>query len=142
MTAQSSLDPFVTEALKLLKQYSCIDIKTAESESDREQLRQAIILVTSLSEYNNLGICADDEKAGFAALTDYLKALGYDTKVEFASDPEIEGAVYIKFNMQKMSYYLDSYTGTYRGVLVSCQSENDKIVGTYGHFPLDLFSKV
>ncbi len=38
-----------------------------------------------------------------------------------------------------MSYYLDQYTGEYRGVLVSCQSEDDLIAGTYGHFPLDLF---
>ena len=41
-----------------------------------------------------------------------------------------------------MSYYLDDYIGKYRGVLVSCQSEDDKIVGTYGHFPLDLFSNL
>jgi len=54
--------------------------------------------------------------------------------------PEL-GAVYIKYNTQRQASYLDSYTGTYRGVLVSCQSENDQLVGTYGHFPLDLFSE-
>ncbi|MDJ0594500.1 MAG: DUF1824 family protein [Pleurocapsa sp. MO_226.B13] len=48
--------------------------------------------------------------------------------------------VYLKFSTQKMSYYSSEYTGEYRGVLVSIQSEDDLIAGTYGHFPLDLFA--
>ena len=39
-----------------------------------------------------------------------------------------------------MSYYSSEYTGEYRGVLVSYQSEDNLIAGTYGHFPLNLFS--
>jgi hypothetical protein len=136
---QQSTNLTVEEALKILKEYSCVQLKTAEAKTDREQLRQALLLLTGLSEYNNLGICADNATEGFAALSSYLKALGYDANFEPASIPETQGAVYLKFNTQKMSYYLDSYTGSYRGVLVSCQSENDTLVGTYGHFPLDLF---
>jgi hypothetical protein len=127
-------------ALKLLKEYSCIQIKQAESETEKENLRQAIKLITSLSEYENIGICADNYQQGFLALSSYLKALGYEANLNLDSLPKGEDSVYIKFNTQKMNYYLDSYTGTYRGVLISCQGEDDSIVGTYGHFPLDLFS--
>jgi hypothetical protein len=140
MTAQQSTNLSVEEALKILKEYSCVQIKTVESEVDKEQLRQALLLVTSFSEYENLGICADNVQQGFAALSGYLKALGYETSLDLASIPESQDGVYIKFNTQKMSYYLDSYTGHYRGVLISCQSENDNLVGTYGHFPLNLFN--
>jgi hypothetical protein len=41
--------------------------------------------------------------------------------------------------IQKDSFYIDAYTGSYRGVLVACQSDNEELQGTYGHFPLDLF---
>jgi hypothetical protein len=140
MTTRQLPNLNLEEALKILKEYSCVQIKNPESVVDKEQLKQALILIISLSESENFGICADDAQEGLAALFDYLKATGYETNVDRASASEIEGGVYIKFNTQKMSYYLDSYTGNYRGVLVSCQSENDTIVGTYGHFPLDLFS--
>jgi len=102
----------IEEALKLLKEYGCIKLKIAQSSEEEEALRQAILLVNQGSESINLGICADNNEA-----------------------------VYIKYNTQRQASYLDSYTGTYRGVLVSCQSENDQLVGTYGHFPLDLFSE-
>ncbi|MGL5033413.1 MAG: DUF1824 family protein, partial [Microcystaceae cyanobacterium] len=54
--------------------------------------------------------------------------------------PEIEGPVYLKFNTKKMSHYLDTYDGSYRGVLISCQMEDDNLTGTYGYFPLNLFA--
>jgi Tfp pilus assembly protein PilF len=133
-------------ALKLLKKYSCIENKLVESEADKEQLRQAIQMITSLSEYENLGICADNAKQGFTALSSYLKALGYTSNIDIdtLSKSNIsdisEKSIYIKYNTQKQTHYLDSYNGTYRGVLISCQGEDDKIVGTYGHFPLDLFN--
>jgi Domain of unknown function (DUF1824) len=140
MAARQSLDFTVDEALQLLKKFSCSAIATPELEVEPEQLRQALLLVTSLSESENLGICADNPQQGFAALASYLKALGYQANFEQTLTCDIQGAIYIKFNTQKMSCYFDSYTGSYRGVLVSCQSDNDKLVGTYGHFPLDLFS--
>jgi hypothetical protein len=117
----------IEEALKLLKEYGCIKLKIAQSSEEEEALRQAILLVNQGSESINLGICADNNEEGFKALKSYLQALGYPL-------PNI------KYNTQRQASYLDSYTGTYRGVLISCQSENDQLVGTYGHFPLDLFS--
>lgn len=128
------------EALKVLKTYSCIETNEIKSEIEKEKLRQALLLVTSLSDYENLGICADNSEQGFKALITYLKALGYRTSFNPTHNSSILSPVYIKFNTQKMSYYLDAYIGDYRGVLISCQSENDAIVGTYGHFPLNLFN--
>jgi hypothetical protein len=174
MTAQPSTNLTVEEALKILKEYSCVQIRTVTSKINSEELRQALLLITNLSEYENLGICADNAEEGFTALSEYLKAFKYDLNVDSLLRAEsekkssasqkkddrsyfnangdkivsvgekttVEGAVYIKFNTQKKTYYLDSYTGSYRGVLVSCQSENDTLVGTYGHFPLDLFADV
>ena len=75
----------------------------------------------------------------FEGLSNYLKALGYENALDIASLSPQENAVYLKFNTQKNSHYLDSYDGDYRGVLISCQSEDDNISGTYGYFPLDLF---
>lgn len=123
------------EALKLLKKYSC---STTQTESNHQQLRQALLLVTSESEWENLGICAENTASAIAALKSYLKALGYKSNLNLAEIPNFNEAVYLKFNTQKMSYYLDRYTGEYRGVLVSCQGE-EKVIGTYGYFPLDLF---
>ncbi|PSF36022.1 DUF1824 domain-containing protein [Aphanothece hegewaldii CCALA 016] len=139
MSTQQQISLTIEEALKLLKEYSYIQVQTVEKEADQELLRQALLLVTSLTEYETLGVCADHVEQGFTALVNYLKALGYEIKLERDQLEEKQGAVYIKFNSQKMSYYIDSYTGSYRGVLISCQGENDTLVGTYGHFPLDLF---
>lgn len=139
MSTQQQASLTIEEAIQLLKEYSCIQIRTVELDPDREQLREALLLVTSLSEYETLGVCADNAEQGLKALANYLKALGYEANLEPSQSLEKQGSVYIKFNTQKMSYYIDSYTGSYRGVLISCQGENDTLVGTYGHFPLDLF---
>ncbi|MEG3439414.1 DUF1824 family protein [Pannus brasiliensis CCIBt3594] len=130
----------IEEALKLLKEYGCITPSIAPSPEQKETLRNAILLVNQGSEYINLGICADSVEEGLKALQQYLLALGYTAKIEPVESPAIEGAIYLKYSTKKQSYYVDSYTGTYRGVLISCQSEDDRLVGTYGHFPLDLFA--
>lgn len=139
MTTQQQTTLDVEKALKLLREYSCLQLQTVESQTDQEQLRQALLLITNLSEYETLGVCADHAEQGFTALSNYLKALGYNLPSDRNQLPKQEGAVYIKFNSQTMNYYVDSYTGSYRGVLISCQGENDCLLGTYGHFPLDLF---
>ncbi|MGH2414825.1 MAG: DUF1824 family protein [Microcystaceae cyanobacterium] len=139
MSTQQQTDLTVQKALNILKEFSCIQIKTVETEAEKEQLRQALLLITNLSEHENLGICADNAIQGFAALSSYLQALGYDVSFDRASISSSNEPVYIKFNTQRMAHFVDSYTGSYRGVLVSCQSENDILVGTYGHLPLDLF---
>jgi hypothetical protein len=130
----------IEEALKLLKEYGCIELKIAQLPEEEAALRQAILLVNQGSESINLGICADNAEEGFVSLKSYLQALGYAAPTTLPETNLDQGAVYIKYNTQRLASYLDSYTGTYRGVLISCQSENDQLVGTYGHFPLDLFS--
>jgi Domain of unknown function (DUF1824) len=130
----------IEEALKLLKEYGCIQLKIAQSPEEEDALRQAILLVNQGSESINLGICADNIVLGLQALKSYLQVLGYPLPNTLPEDSPEQGAVYIKYNTQRQASYLDAYTGTYRGVLISCQSENDQLVGTYGHFPLDLFS--
>lgn len=131
----------VEESLKTLKEYSCIKVKTVESQEDKQKLREALILIASLSEYTNIGVCADDPEIGFETLLSYVKAFGYSYEhIQAATIPDGIDGVYIKYNSKKMSYYLDSYSGEHRGVLVSCQGEDEAmIIGTYGHFPLDLF---
>lgn len=130
----------IEEALKLLKEYGCISPPLAPSSEQKEALKNAILLVNEGSEYINLGICADRVEEGLKALREYLLALGYAVNIEPVEAPANEGGIYLKYSTKKQSYYVDSYTGTYRGVLISCQSEDDRLVGTYGHFPLDLFA--
>lgn len=131
----------VEQALKLLGEFSCTETKSVDSAAEKAQLRQALLLITRLSDYQNLGVCADTVQQGLLALETYLKALGYNFPLDTTGVNASIAPVYIKFNTLKGSYYLDTYTGKYRGVLVSCQSsESEAINGTYGHFPLDLFS--
>lgn len=130
----------LSEARKILDSFSCIQIKLAESEVEKEQLRRALLCVVEQAEGENLGVCAEDAKQGYAALQQYLAALGYDISFETVDLAEAPAPIYIKFNCQKLSHFCDRYTGDYRGVLVSCQSEDDRINGTYGHLPLDLFA--
>ncbi|XWK90431.1 MAG: DUF1824 family protein [Phormidium sp.] len=130
----------VEQGQKILKEYSCIDIKVVESEAEKALLRQALKLIADLADYVNFGICAETTEQGFIALKNYLSGLGYNVSLDTGKITEISGSVYIKFNTNKQSFYLDSYTGNYRGVLVSCQSSaREDISGTYGHLPLDLF---
>ena len=90
------------------------------------------------SESENFGICADTLQEAQQALASYLQALGYGHQVPNPLG-EHSGPVYLKFNTQKQSPYLDGYDGPYRGVLIACQSDSTAINGTYGYFPLDLF---
>lgn len=139
MNTQNPTNLTVEEAQKILEAFSCVD-KAADLELDKALVRQALLLLASKSDYQNLGVCADSAAQGLLALETYLQALGYEVALNGAGNNSFVGSVYIKFNTQRKSYYLDSYTGKYRGVLVSCQSlEDEAINGTYGHLPLDLF---
>lgn len=140
MNQQNQASLTVEKAEKILKEYSCTDIKLVELDSEKALLRQALQLIVDLADYVNFGICAETTEQGFKALQEYLNGLGYNVSLDTQKTTEIPGSVYIKFNTNKQSYYLDSYTGNYRGVLVSCQSSaREDISGTYGHLPLDLF---
>lgn len=137
MTSQEDNLP-VSEALKILRNYSRTPLKTDDLVKKKE-LQQALKLIVGLSESENFGVCADNAEQGIRALLSYLETFGYRANFDLTSIPDSNTPVYIKFNTRKMSHYFDSYTGPYRGVLVACQSEDDTIAGTYGHFPLGLF---
>lgn len=131
----------LTEADRLLKQFSCLQPPNPaleEDSVDRPLLRQALLQVVAESEYQMLGICADSIDQGRSALHTYAKALGYPSDLEVQP---IDGAIYIKFNPKAMSCYASPYEGEHRGVLVSCQStDGEGINEMYGHLPLDLFA--
>lgn len=126
----------VVEAQNILRAFNCMETKSV-AVSEKPLIRQALLLLTSLSDYQILGICADTVVQGLLALETYSKALGYQPTLDLASVP---GPVYIKFNPKSGLRYLDSYLGNHRGVLVSCQSsQSGSINEMYGHLPLDLF---
>ena len=137
MSAQSSTNLTVQEAQNLLKPFNCLEGKTVNSESEKVLLRQALLLLVEVSDYQILGICADSTAEGLLALKSYSEALGCESNVELTP---IDSPVYIKFNPKTGLCYLDSYTGTHRGVLVSYQSAYEGGINEmYGHLPLDLF---
>jgi hypothetical protein len=137
MSTQNSVNLTVQEAQKLLKPFNCTEGKSINSASEKALIQQALLLLTNLSDYQILGICADTAEQGLFALKTYSEALGYDPTLDLSS---VDGPVYIKFNPKSGLCYLDSYTGTHRGVLVSCQSVYDGGINEmYGHLPLDLF---
>ncbi|QDZ41542.1 DUF1824 family protein [Euhalothece natronophila Z-M001] len=128
------------QARKQLDQFSCIEQKTVDTEEEKEQLKTALQTIVKESEWENLGICADNTQQAINAVKSYLTAFGYDIEqVNFDQTQLLDHPVYIKFSTKQMGFYQDNYTGDYRGVLVSCQAEDDLVAGTYGHLPLDLF---
>ncbi|MEM9539740.1 MAG: DUF1824 family protein [Cyanobacteria bacterium P01_E01_bin.42] len=129
----------LTDARQLLASYSQITPKIPASETEARELRQALQAIAARSEWENLGVCADNSQQGYQSLAKYLEALGYQVPFEIASLEVVGDPVYIKFNTAQMTHYLKPYDGQYRGVLVSCQSEEEEISGTYGHLPLNLF---
>jgi Domain of unknown function (DUF1824) len=140
MSVENQANLTVEQAQKILGEFSCTETKTVSSEEEKALLREALLLFTRLSDSQNFGICADTAAEGFFALETYLKALGYDVSLDPPDFTSTVEPVYIKYNTLKGSYYFDSYTGSYRGVLVSCQSSQaESVNGTYGHLPLDLF---
>jgi hypothetical protein len=124
--------------LRLLKDYSRLEIRIPQNQSERAELRAAIAWICGQSEAENLGICADNQTSAELALAQYLKGLGYGDATA-TTETAIDGPVYLKCNTQSLRFYVDSYEGDYRGVLIACQTEDESLSGTYGYFPLDLF---
>jgi Domain of unknown function (DUF1824) len=137
MSSDLTSPPTPESAHALLKQFDCLQPQSVPR--DRYlNLRQALLVVVEHSDYQMLGICADDLEQGRRALETYAQALGYQPNFEGLTPTE--GAVYIKFNGKSNACYVAPYAETYRGVLVSCQSsEADGVNDMYGHLPLDLF---
>jgi Domain of unknown function (DUF1824) len=137
MTSQNQRNFTLQDAKKILNKFNCVDIAPAIKSSEKPLIREALLLFTSLSDYQILGICADTAEEGLSAMRTYSLALGYEPPSDL---PVIEGPVYIKLNGKNGLCYLDSYAGHHRGVLVSCQSRvQGGINEMYGHLPLDLF---
>lgn len=138
MSVQNLSNLTVQEAHKILKVFDCLRIDSSEDAPDKDSIRQALLLVSELSDNQILGVCADTTEQGIKALKTYATALGYEVNKNLAP---IDGSVYIKFNPKTNLCYLNPYIGEHRGVLVSCQSANeDGINEMYGHLPLDLFT--
>ncbi|MGB3296862.1 MAG: DUF1824 family protein [Phormidesmis sp.] len=109
------------------------------SKEQRQSVREALLWLNEMSEYQTLGICASSIEAAEAALKGYVAALSQPINVDI---PAQAGAVFLKFNTLKNAWYLDGYSGDSRGVLVTyhtSEPELDEVNGTYGPFPLDLF---
>ncbi len=129
-----------SEALNLLKQFSCLETKQVTSLAEKQQLAEAVIFISSLSDSQNLGICADNTAVALQTLKSYLTANGYEYNINFEENIPEDQPVYIKFNTERMSSIISTYFGEYRGVLITIFADyNQKIEGTYGHLPLDLF---
>lgn len=138
MSVQNASNLTVQEAHKILKVFDCLEINSSENAPNKDSIRQALLLVTELSDNQILGVCADTAEQGIRALKTYAAALGYEVNKDLAP---IDGSVFIKFNPKTNLCYLNPYIGEHRGVLVSCQSANeDGVNEMYGHLPLDLFT--
>jgi len=139
MPNSPSTNRSVQDAIALLKSFSCFQVRILESEKEKQDLQQALRVVTEQIDHQNFGVCASNSQEGLASLHRYLEALGYPAPTNSGELNRCDRSVYIKCSTSTGTYYLEPYSGTYRGVLVSCQSENEDLLGTYGHFPLDLF---
>ncbi len=124
-------------AQQLLRQFICLDRRPVEA--DQGTIQQAVRLVADHSDFQILGICADDAAQAEQALFAYLAALGYEERPPI--DPATPlGPIYLKYNPKTGRCHSDGYVGSHRGVLLSCQSAYDGDVNeTFGHLPLDLF---
>jgi hypothetical protein len=128
------------EAVKLLRLFTCIDRLSPEQMPTPGDIRAAIAIVREHSDYQILGICADDQAQGQKAMTAYIQALDYRFQPEV---PPVDGPIYIKYNPKLRSCHSDAYVGDHRGVLVSCQSTDPEDVNElFGHLPLDLFDAI
>jgi hypothetical protein len=131
----------ITTRRQALNRFSCLRVAPALSTAEQAEIRDTLLLFNELSEYQTLGICADDLATAKTALETYAAALGCPPiKLDLG---ERSGAVYLKFNTLKGAWYLDDYSEVSRGVLVSyhgADPEVEELNGTYGPFPFDLFA--
>jgi Domain of unknown function (DUF1824) len=116
------------------------DLGEAATSEQRSIIRQLLETLSEASDYHIFGVCADNQPLGLTALQQYASHFGYDwTQTLNQPLSLVDGAVYLKYNPHTKRYFADSYTGTYRGVLISFQSVANGYSGTHGHFPLNLF---
>lgn len=144
----SGSSPEVRDAIELLQQFTIIDAaregstlvssnKNLSAELSRESVYEALTLVLNGSEYQLIGICAENYAEGTLALQQYLAAFGYEVEPTIADPGQ---PIYIKYNSKTEGCYSKPYDGDHRGVIISCQSSyDDEVNETFGHLPLDLF---
>ena len=138
----ASIDPTTADLTAIRKQltrFSCLETPPTLSAIEAAEIREALLLFNTLSDYQTLGVCADDLPKAKAAVEAYVAALSRPLQLNLDSR---QGAVYLKFNTLNGAWYLDDYPGSSRGVLVSFHAsevEVDIVNGTYGPFPLNLF---
>lgn len=122
-----------------LAQFCRYEVAPALSAAARSPIQAALQTFNDWSDYQTLGICADTLGTAQAAMESYLAALGVTVQLDL---PPRSGSVYLKFNTLKGAWYLEDYSGTARGVLVSFHASDpaaELVNGTYGPFPFDLF---
>lgn len=127
---------------KQLGRFSRLDIAPLLTADEAAAIREVLLRFNELSDYQTLGVCADDLATAKAAIAAYVAALSRPIQLEL--EPR-QGPVYLKFNTLNGAWYLDDYAGSSRGVLVSFHASEpdvDAINGTYGPLPLDLFDLV
>jgi Domain of unknown function (DUF1824) len=110
--------------------------------AERDRLRQALQVLQEATDYQMFGVCAESRASGLQGLQSYAQHFGSEIPAQMIADlPVIAGSVYLKFNPRSQRLYIDVYEGSYRGVLISFQSDlANGYSGTHGHFPLDLFA--
>jgi hypothetical protein len=113
----------------------------AQTETDPELLRQSLLNLATVSDYQIFGVCADNQTEALIALKSYAKAFGCEMTSNIEESSNSSESIYLKFNPRINRLHKDVYAGKYRGVLISYQSDyTDGHSGTYGHFPLELFA--
>jgi Domain of unknown function (DUF1824) len=118
------------------------DLGVTATQEQRGALREALQTLSQKSSYQIFGVCAADWAEGITALRSYAREFDQEFSETLEQQmPHVDGAVYLKFNPRTQRCHIDSYTGSYRGVLVSFQSDfADGYSDTHGHFPLDLYA--
>ncbi len=137
----SSETPDLSSLRRQLAQFSCLETPPSLDATAAAEIRQALLIFNDLSDYQTLGVCADTLAEGKAAMESYVAALSRPVQLPL---DERSGAIYLKFNTLNGAWYLDDYPGSARGVLVSFHASDpdaDLVNGTYGPFPLTLFSE-
>ena len=137
--ATNSPEMTIAQAQALLAEYSCTTPKVPANAAETIALQTAVKQVAQQTDNQLFGVLADTQEEALIALTQYTKALG----ISMPNPPSTDSAppIYVKLNPQTGLCYAKSYEGTYRGVLISFQSDlADGLNATYGHLPLNLFA--
>lgn len=132
---------------RFLNQFVCFQTLPPLPEPIAEQVQRSLQFLVGESDFQTFGICADSAQASEAALNSYLTGLGYadllKNGIEIQAPVDLnptQTPVFMKYNLRNGKCYQEPYTGTARGVLITCHgAAQDEINGTYGHFPLNLF---